>query len=865
MDWWGAIFIVVGLIFFTFAIIDSAHAPNGWKTPYIYVLFVIGCLLLLVAAYIEMRTKQALIPSSFFKVPSMVPLVFALFLCYGSLGIFLLYATFYMTGVMGGTPLQLVAWYAPMALGGCIISTVGGFVLHLLPGTALVVTAGVAWIVAPLLFAIAPAGANYWAYIFPAMMCATIGIDITFTVANIFFTTSLSESQQGLAGSMVMLILHLGIAVCLGFSDIINTYTLDRLGLRQSYHAVFWFEVACAGVSLIIMALFVKIKRAESELTVDERIAALNAVPLQLISNMNFPDCEQSASVETETPVLSKLRRSCEACRSSKGRCLPSRDDPTRCLKRVAEMEQKLNGILNLLATKTPTESPPPPASAPVSSPESLPLDLSDIFELSFPLLPMDGTSPKPFQQMPSSPTLEFGLQDVIARGIVSTRQAEEALREFASRASAFPFILLPPHTSLETLRHERPVLLLAVLTSTGENNLPVHHVLEKELRETISNRIIMHGEKNIDLLQGILLHLAWSKSSAAQTSYSNILGFECPTKLTPIEIEERRTLVGCFCVTSSLKYHDYIEECCQVLAEVGASETDRLLPLFTRIHRLGEEVSDSFDYCNHGELAKLDPVRIEMLNRTLSQQFHDIQRYFPAEAWSNHAIRMTYAHLRIHITEIGLHASASDFDRFPIPTASSRTSWYHASARTEMLIRCLQAGKDYLDTILSLTAHEFFGLTASDYLNLFYVLFLLGKFCEGCDSPSLDGEQVRQATNLGFYFDSLDEKLASFLQYTNGQLQRSSILNIKLLCQEIKKWYMRVISGPPGSDQAMLNGLNVSFTDVVPSIQHLCGTLISSSTYLKAYVKEGDCPSAHTVAQWMAYMAAEKSVTMGA
>ncbi|KAM0168798.1 hypothetical protein ACHAPF_010633 [Botrytis cinerea] len=246
MDWWGAVFIVVGLILFTFAIIDSAHAPNGWKTPYIYVLFIVGSLLLFVAAYIEMHTRQALIPSSFFKVPSMVPLVFALFLCYGSLGIFLLYATFYMTGVMGGTPLQLVAWYAPMALGGCIISTLGGFVLHLLPGTALIVTAGVAWIVAPLLFAIAPSGANY----------------------------------QGLAGSMVMLILHLGIAVCLGFSDIINTYTLDRLGLRQSYHAVFWFEVACAGVSLIIMALFVKIKRAESELTVDERMAAMNVMQL---------------------------------------------------------------------------------------------------------------------------------------------------------------------------------------------------------------------------------------------------------------------------------------------------------------------------------------------------------------------------------------------------------------------------------------------------------------------------------------------------------------------------------------------------------------------------------------------------------
>ncbi|KAF7874778.1 hypothetical protein EAF04_001952 [Stromatinia cepivora] len=622
---------------------------------------------------------------------------------------------------------------------------------------------------------------------------------------------------------------------------------------------------------------------------------------------MNLPDSEHSASVESETPVPSKLRRSCEACRSSKGRCLPSKDDPTRCAKclksrkkcvflemkprpkkmrssriRVAEMEQKLNGILNLLATKTQTDSRPTPVSAPVSPPMP-----SDIFELSFPLLPMENTSPKPFQQMslPTSPTLAFGgLQDAISKCIVSTRQAEEALREFAGKSSAFPFVLLPPQTSLETLRHERPVLLLAVLARASQNNIPTHHLLEKELRETISSRVIIHGEKSIDLLQGILLHIAWHhhhynpskenlfqltqmanamvvdlglhrpKLSAAQTSYSNILGFEYPTRLTPIQIEERRTLVGCFCLTSSicrglrkansLKYHDYIEECCQVLAEVGATETDRLLPFFTRIHRLGEEVNDAFDYSNHGELAKLDTVRIEMLSRTLSQQFHDIQRYFPPEAWSDHILRVSYAHLRIYVAEIGLHAVAPDIDRFATTTLSIQTPWYHSSARTEMLIRCLQAGKDYLDTVLSLTALEFCSLTAPDYLNLFYALLLLGKFTENCDSPSLDGEQVRQATNLRYYLDSLDEKLASLLVYMNGQLQRNSILNVRLSCQEIKKWYIRVISGPPGSDQAILSGLNISFTDIVPSIQHLCGALINSFAYLRL----GECPSSDTM-----------------
>ena len=72
---------------------------------------------------------------------------------------------------------------------------------------------------------------------------------------------------------MIMLLLHLGIAVCLGFADIVNTYTVEKLGSRLSYHAVFWFEVACAATALTILVVFVKIKKAESEMTVEEREA----------------------------------------------------------------------------------------------------------------------------------------------------------------------------------------------------------------------------------------------------------------------------------------------------------------------------------------------------------------------------------------------------------------------------------------------------------------------------------------------------------------------------------------------------------------------------------------------------------------
>ncbi|KAH6715453.1 MFS multidrug transporter-like protein [Leptodontidium sp. MPI-SDFR-AT-0119] len=272
MDWLGAVLIVCGLILFTFAIIDSSHAPQQWKTPYIYVLFIVGSLILMAGAYVEMYVaEEPLLPASLFKVPCMPALVVSLFFTYGSLGVFLLYATFYMENIMGASPLQVVAWYVPMALGGCIIATFGGFIMHLLSGTTLIIISGTSWIIAPLLFALAPQGANYWAYIFPSMICATVGIDITFNVANIFITTSLPRKQQGLAGSVIMILLHLGIAVCLGFADIVNSYTVERLGMRESYHAVFWFEVACAATALVILVCFVKIRKAESEFTVDER------------------------------------------------------------------------------------------------------------------------------------------------------------------------------------------------------------------------------------------------------------------------------------------------------------------------------------------------------------------------------------------------------------------------------------------------------------------------------------------------------------------------------------------------------------------------------------------------------------------
>jgi len=94
MDWGGSLTTSAGLILFVFAITDGAHAPHGFATSYILVTLIAGFALLGLAFYIEgWRASQPLLPFDVFKIKYMRPFVVALIFAYGTLGVYLLYAT----------------------------------------------------------------------------------------------------------------------------------------------------------------------------------------------------------------------------------------------------------------------------------------------------------------------------------------------------------------------------------------------------------------------------------------------------------------------------------------------------------------------------------------------------------------------------------------------------------------------------------------------------------------------------------------------------------------------------------------------------------------------------------------------------
>ncbi|KAF4556896.1 putative drug resistance protein [Elsinoe fawcettii] len=270
MDWLGSITTFCGLILIVFAVTAASHAPQKWATHYILVTLILGVVLLGLTVYIEgWVAKAPILPADIFRVKHMKALTVALLFSFGSLGIFLLYATLYMTEIMGASPMQLVAWYVPFGPGAAIVAIVSGYLLHLIPGTFVMLFAGVSWLIAPLLFALAPQGANYWAWTFPAMICATIAVDTTVNISTIFISTTMPKHRQGLAGALVNSIMQLGIAFMLGFADVVVTETADQ-GVSRKYKNAFWLEVGCASLALVLLAGFVKIDKAKSQLTADE-------------------------------------------------------------------------------------------------------------------------------------------------------------------------------------------------------------------------------------------------------------------------------------------------------------------------------------------------------------------------------------------------------------------------------------------------------------------------------------------------------------------------------------------------------------------------------------------------------------------
>lgn len=73
-----------------------------------------------------------------------------------------------------------------------------------------------------------------------------------------------------------------------------------------------------------------------------------------------------------------------------------------------------------------------------------------------------------------------------------------------------FPFVVVPPHVQVASLRQDKPFLLNAILAAASYDNRKLQLCLSRELRHRIGSNMIYGNNSSLEVLQALLVHVAW-------------------------------------------------------------------------------------------------------------------------------------------------------------------------------------------------------------------------------------------------------------------------------------------------------------------------------------------------------------------
>ncbi|RDL30129.1 uncharacterized protein BP5553_10407 [Venustampulla echinocandica] len=107
--------------------------------------------------------------------------------------------------------------------------------------------------------------------------------------------------------------------------------------------------------------------------------------------------------------------------------------------------------------------------------------------------------SPSAQNRLPPLPQRKLTLKD-----------AERLLTAFQKISAFFPFVQVAEEATVPSLSRTSPFLLLAILTTASFTCPQVCHQLDHEFKRVLSSKVIVEGRKSLDLLQGLLVYIAW-------------------------------------------------------------------------------------------------------------------------------------------------------------------------------------------------------------------------------------------------------------------------------------------------------------------------------------------------------------------
>ncbi|CAK1356118.1 uncharacterized protein RHO25_000247 [Cercospora beticola] len=405
----------------------------------------------------------------------------------------------------------------------------------------------------------------------------------------------------------------------------------------------------------------------------------------------------------------------------------------------------------------------------------------------------------------------------LFARGLGNSAACEELLRGvdynfvhkaftiYAQLTPYFPFVELRPGADIIRMVASRPVLTLAICTVSSGAHLELQDRLTQAFRYALSSKVLLGGERSMDVLTGLLVFLAWYHQYRSQHQFyqqlsllagiAADLGLYNRSYLPPEDpssnLERDRAFVGCYYLCANLsaigfdrpnpmRWTNHLRACAESAAAAGGMPSDRALVAVLELSCAIDEMEDGLRQATDGR-DPISPQVIDGYTRAASQRLKALKREFPSLGGT-----LGFAASSIHIYQRQLRAG-------PSPESS-------------MLIQCACSVKEYVDELLARPPATLHQMSSVDWASMLETLVLMSRVFRPL--PSAGGWEAGALTSML----QRDLALESVIAHMENAPQadplaprhESLLLTFRNLCEAIKRG--SAAGGGPAGQRAQLS-----------------------------------------------------------
>ncbi|RHZ54400.1 putative C6 transcription factor (War1) [Aspergillus thermomutatus] len=424
----------------------------------------------------------------------------------------------------------------------------------------------------------------------------------------------------------------------------------------------------------------------------------------------------------------------------------------------------------------------------------------------------------------PDAGTSEF--VDVIDRGLVSLPVALEAFNRFVTHMGPqMPFVVFPPGTTMSDVRKSKPVLLHAIIAvSVGAIQPDAHLALLEDFYKTIAERIVVKGEKSLELVQALVVSCHWytppdqfeqlkfyQLTHMAVTVAMDLgmnrrlltrnkplpmfkeMAMKKPPSMNPDSPETRRTWLACYFMAVQVavslrrvllvRWQPYMDECVAILEKSpDALPSDKAVIQWAKLARMTEDINFQLSSDDAVSNVPFTDPKVQYTVKVFEKQLEQWKRETPPEIY-NPIMKQSEYIVNLYIYENSMLMETGD-DRKK--TGEDYTNAAHMHA----LSVCLTSIHQVLDTICSVDIKDLISLPTVCLARASFAAVSLIKLYSIVSSPGSQIGQVIDPSSLKveYYLNEVIDHYAAAGELPGGRTPGKFSVVLAML----RSWFVK-------------------------------------------------------------------------